>query len=357
MCICWGFPVLVFKPRDPMCYGNIVNRETMLKCRVTLTHKTKWNFAWEGETKLTEPYDPSTCSTAKYPAPQGAFWACSGGKTYSHLHVHEMAGLRCTVGIPSMCPSRTFDFIDPKYNRRKWDVQTPQAAPEWVRGVRAPDYYTRARKAALAFEAHLAPGVLLQRHQFVLEKLTWQVHILSNWTARAFGELNLQVQQVLKMALQNRLALDMLLVKEQGVCGVLNHTAGECCVTIHNATTTIEEARQRMQEITDEMGGLFQSMLSNEWKVDWNPASWISTLLKKLGLAGWWDCIVEALVILLLILIGLAIGFAIIRCLISRLLASLSPSIRYVQITTVEEDLGVFEPRGGVRDEAQVTVL
>ena len=339
-----------------MCNGTITSRETALKCGVPLTHEIKRSIAWDGETRGAEPYDPATCSTAKYPAPQGTFWACSDGKMYSHLHIHQMAGLRCTIGIPSVCPSRTFDF-NPEYNRRKRDVQTPQAAPEWVRGIRTPDYYTWGTRVALALDAHFAPGILLQRHQFVLENLTWQAHILRNWTEHAFGELNLQVPQVSKMALQNRLALDMLLVKEQGVCGVLNRTAGECCVTIHNATTAIEEARQKMQEITAETGDLFQSMSLSEWKGDWTPTSRVSSLLKKLGLTGWWDWIVEALVIFLLILIVLATDFAIMRCLINRFFFSLSLSIRYVRITTVEEDLRVFEPRGGVRDKPEVTTL
>ncbi|XP_076193727.1 uncharacterized protein LOC143160061 [Aptenodytes patagonicus] len=250
-CICWGFSVPGFKPGDPMCYGNIINQETALKCGVTLTHETKWNLAWEGEAELAESHDPSTCSTAKYPAPQGTFWACSNGKMYSHLHVHKMAGLRCAIGIPSMCPSKTFDFINSGYNRKKQDTQKPQSAPEWaVHGVQIPDYYTWGMTTSLMLENIFTPYVALKRHQFVLENLTWQMHVLSNWTSHTFGELNLQVPQVSKMALQNRLALDMLLVKEQGVCGVLNHTAGECCVTIHNATTTIEEACQKMQEIT-----------------------------------------------------------------------------------------------------------
>ena len=132
MCTCWGFPVPGFKPGDPMCYGNIIHQETTLKCGVTLTHETKWNLAWEGESKLTESYDPSTCSTAKYPAPQGTFWARSDGKMYSHLHVHKMAGLRCAIGIPSMCPAKTFVVINSGYNRKKQDTQTPQSVPEWA---------------------------------------------------------------------------------------------------------------------------------------------------------------------------------------------------------------------------------
>uniref|UniRef100_A0A8C4UTW2 Uncharacterized protein n=1 Tax=Falco tinnunculus TaxID=100819 RepID=A0A8C4UTW2_FALTI len=75
------------------------------------------------------------------------------------------------------------------------------------------------------------------------------VNVLSNWTQYALGEINLQVQQMSKMTLQNRLALDMLLLKKHGVCGMLNLTEGECCITIHNASTSIEEARAKMKEV------------------------------------------------------------------------------------------------------------
>ncbi|KAM6077424.1 uncharacterized protein LJ206_008052 isoform 1-T1 [Theristicus caerulescens] len=358
MCICWGFPVTGFKPGDPMCNGTIANSETAIKCGVTLTHEAKWNFAWEGGVAITEPHDPSTCSSAKYPAPQGTLWACSDGKMYSHLHVYEMAGLRCTIGVPSMCPSKTFHFNNPEYNRRKRDVQAPQTAPEWaVRGVRIPDYYTWGMTTSLMLENIFTPYVTLKRHQFVLENLTWQAHVLSNWTRHAFGELNLQVQQVSKMTLQNRLALDMLLLKEQGVCGMLNLTDGECCLTIHNATTTIEEARKKMREVSEQTGELFRAMQPKDRFNGWSPGPWLNSLLKSLGLTGWGKWLVDIGIMILTIFLSVVIGLAVVRCMISKLLSSLSPSIRYIQITTEDEDVKygtriapLFEPRGGVEN-------
>lgn len=70
-------------------------------------------------------------------------------------------------------------------------------------GIQIPDYYTFGQTFALKMEAIFAPSVAIEKHQYVLENLTWQVHVLSNWTRHAFGEINLQVQRMSKMTLQN----------------------------------------------------------------------------------------------------------------------------------------------------------
>ena len=182
------------------------------------------------------------------------------------------------------------------------------------------------------------PYVTLKRHQFALENLTWQVHVLSNWTSYAFREMNLQIQQVSKMTLQNRLALDMLLLKEQGACGMLNLTDGECCLTIHNATTTIEEAREKMREVTEKTRELFQAMQPKDRFNSWDPKTWLTSLVGSLGLTGWGKWLVNIGLMILCGFLFLMMGLAIGRCMISHLLCSIT-SVRHVRITTVEEDL------------------
>jgi len=65
-------------------------------------------------------------------------------------------------------------------------------------------------------EKIFTPYVTVKRHQFVLDNLSWQVCVLSNWAHYAFGENEC-----------------MLLLGEQGVCGLL--------LAIHNATASVEE--------------------------------------------------------------------------------------------------------------------
>lgn len=52
----------------------------------------------------------------------------------------------------------------------------------------------------------------------LMENLTWQVKTLLKATQERFQILNKQVQANTKMTLQNRITLDLLPVREQGVC-------------------------------------------------------------------------------------------------------------------------------------------
>lgn len=172
-------------------------------------------------------------------------WGCSDGKFNSHLSLQQNAGLRCGLEIPSLCPDvsllspkcldNTTIAVFPLQRQHKdhnghWGNWLSRLLYHWTKNIPIPGKV-------------FAPYVSLKKHRLVLEAITWHISVLSNWAQHAFGELNTQVQQTAKMTLQNRLAVDMILLKEQRLCGMLNLTESECYVTTHNTSTFIEEAR------------------------------------------------------------------------------------------------------------------
>ena len=213
------------------------------------------------------------------------------------------------------------------------------------------------------FKNIFTPHVTLKRHQFVLENVTCQLHLLSNWTRYAFGELNSQVQQASEVTLQNREALDMMLLKEHGGYGTLTVTGGECCVTMHKATTSTEEAGA-MEEIPGQKGELFQSMQPSDWFDGGTPGSWLQSILRSLGLRGWGAWLTKTGLMLVAGFVFLMMGIAVVHCMITCAISSFSslfsPSICYVRITALEDDLSkdstkTSEPRGGVEPQVGVS--
>lgn len=132
------------------------------------------------------------------------------------------------------------------------------------------------------------------------------------------------------MTLQSRLALDMLLLKDQGVCGMLNLSEAECCITIYNASSSIEEAQAKMKEIADQTGELFRSTQPHDWCNGLNPGSWITTILRSLGLIGWGKWLIQIRVAILTGLVFFMIGIGLVKCMVNHLMNARSSSVCYI---------------------------
>lgn len=70
---------------------------------------------------------------------------------------------------------------------------------------------------------------------------------------------------------------------EQELHGMLSLTKRECSVTIHNATTSTEEAWAKMKEAADQMTELFQSLQPKDWFNESSLKPQISSVLKSRG--------------------------------------------------------------------------
>lgn len=78
------------------------------------------------------------------------------------------------------------------------------------------------------------------RNREMLYILMAQVDRLAMVTRKGLKGLNLQLQTTTKMTLQNRMALDTLLIKEHGVCGYLRDRIDHCSVYIPNGIVDVE---------------------------------------------------------------------------------------------------------------------
>lgn len=136
MCTCWGYPNYGYRNQDDRCNGSFKDPQTALSCGIPITHDPDRWKVWSSDGKRQEipRDDPFDCFQARYSAPRGMVWACSNGRLYSQLNIYEMAGLQCSVGFPSMCPSRVFNFTSHR-NRVRRDLGSPADARERITGI------------------------------------------------------------------------------------------------------------------------------------------------------------------------------------------------------------------------------
>ena len=127
------------------------------------------------------------------------------------------------------------------------------------------------------------------RNREWLYQLTGQVEKLANVTRKGFKELNVQLQATSRMTLQNRMALDMLLLKEHGVCGYLKDTVDHCCIHIPNVTQDVEHDLDLLGKIEKETEKIREDM-SEDWLgklfkgLGWNLSYWLQSIIKTLFL-------------------------------------------------------------------------
>lgn len=145
MCTCWGDPSQGFQNSDKRSNGTWRTGRTAIRCGISINHVPEHWKVWDRDLQGTwVPRDDGyQCRTAWYPAPQRTLQGCSNGKLYSHLNIRQHAGLWCGVGVPTMCPSKVFQFSMPPQHRRRRESEGPKARPEWaVNRVQIPNYYT-----------------------------------------------------------------------------------------------------------------------------------------------------------------------------------------------------------------------
>ncbi|XP_061482247.1 uncharacterized protein LOC133384357 [Rhineura floridana] len=188
------------------------------------------------------------------PALKGHYWIC-GQKAYAILPLN-WTGI-CYVGIiqpmysikggnlnplipvfdeeQSVRRKRAIDTSLTKGQGNDWEDTWP---PERIIAT-----YDPASWAHDGTAGYRGPIYILNR----LIRLQAVLEIITNQTAKALTLLADQSTQMREGILQNRLALDYLLAKEGGVCGLLNLT--ECCLKIDDNGEVVKDIANKIKNL------------------------------------------------------------------------------------------------------------
>ncbi|XP_059347666.1 uncharacterized protein LOC132086202 [Ammospiza nelsoni] len=241
------------------------------------------------------------CTRMTIRGPGQFVWAASDGTWTTYLPVDGKVK-EITLGLPTLCPiwkkspfNGKHELLQIRARREVLDNENPDDTwQEPSSGV----------KFGWALESLFGP-IANYKSREMLYKLTGQVGRLATVTREGFKELNIQFQATTKMTLQNRLALDMLLLKEHGVCGFLKEQVDHCCVHIPNVTADVEydinQLKQIDHEAQEEQKDLATSWLGKIFKgLGWNVSSWIKS-------------IIESVIILLIVFLAIWLVFSILK--------------------------------------------
>ncbi|XP_061127193.1 uncharacterized protein LOC133147121 [Syngnathus typhle] len=174
------------------------------------------------------------------------FW-CNTDKLYDSLPLNSsgtcaLVTLLLPVLLMPATPRELDVFVDSfvpqSWSRAKRSAEWQGVAdPTYIdaigvpRGV--PDEYKLVDQIAAGFESSICWWCTLNKNVDRINYIHYNVQRLGNWTEAGFRAVHSQLAATSLMAFQNRMALDMLLAKEGGVCAMIGE---QCCTFIPNNT-------------------------------------------------------------------------------------------------------------------------
>ncbi|XP_030334304.1 uncharacterized protein LOC115604890 [Strigops habroptila] len=234
-------------------------------------------------------------------------WALSDGTWTTHLPITGPVR-EITLGLPTLCPIWKRSPFRGKLETLQ--IRTKRSIDDGIDNI--DDTWQEPEtgvKVGWALESLFAQ-IAAYRNREAIYNLIGQTERLAKVTKKGFRDLNLQLQATTKMTLQNRMALDTLLLKEHGVCGYLKDRIDHCCVHIPNVTADIEYDIAQLGKIEEEADKEKEEISQN----------WVGALFDGLGihLTGWIHSLIETVCTLLLVFLVIYLVYFCIRREITR---------------------------------------
>nr|XP_049610647.1 syncytin-A-like [Syngnathus scovelli] len=208
------------------------------------------------------------------------FW-CNSNKLYDRLPF-DSSGICALVTLllpVHLIPMSSYDLTSfaksvvpvfwprTKRNAEWWGAANPTYidAIGVPRGV--PDEYKLVNQIAAGFESALCWWCTINKNVDRINYVHYNVQRLGNWSEAGFKAVHSQLAATSLMAFQNRMALDMLLSKEGGVCAMFGE---QCCTFIPNDTAAGGSLSQALEGLRTLNGKMKEhSGVNTEVWTDW----------------------------------------------------------------------------------------
>lgn len=239
------------------------------------------------------------CKTTSIRAPGNLVWVMGHGHWTTHMPV-DGPTTQITLGVPTLCPfwKSTKLTASEIQMRHKRDISQEIGDIGLEEGE---DWHEPSSGVKFGWVLEsLFAQISSYRNREMLYKLLGQTERLAAVTKKGFKDLNLQLQATSTMTIQNRMALDMILLKEHGVCGYLHGRDDHCCIHIPNVTQEVEKDISQLEQIEGKVNDIQKEIEHN----------WVGELFSSLGIrmSGWISSIVQyGIMIVIIILVVLIV--------------------------------------------------
>lgn len=260
-------------------------------------------------------------------APRGLMWACDDGLLYTALPV-DFDGA-CFIASVELCPPLTANTSNP-YTPwvRHSDSRQRRTTTIWSKMT----YGERvAKRIEWQVEGLFVWWVGIMKAREAVVRLAKEVEVGFNATNEALTLMNRQLQETSRMTLQNRLALDAMLVHNGGVCKYLNLSTEYCCISIPNVTVPLMSQLELIRKAAKGANAI--ASISKGWLADlFSGFGWDFSSLAMHIIAPLLTLLIPLLGILLCVCIGCCILNA-----VKRRVMTLSTFV-YTQLPNVNEE-------------------
>ncbi|XP_051626518.1 uncharacterized protein LOC127462093 isoform X3 [Manacus candei] len=269
------------------------------------------------------------CHTTTVRSPGNLVWVMGHGQWTTHMPLDGPV-VPVTLGIPTLCPLWRKEKLTPAEMRPREKREVSND----INDLELTDWHEPSAgvKFGWALESLFAP-ISTYRNREILFKLMSQTERLAAVTKKGFKDLNLQLQATSRMTIQNRMALDLILLKEHGVCGYLHAKDEHCCVHIPNVTQEVEKDINQLEQIDENVHKLQKEAEHN----------WIGQLFSSLGLhvSGWISSVIQYGILIVIIVV---IAITVYKCLLGMIVKEGQHTRRIMKAITRKE---VISPQNG----------